>query len=1077
MQRIVTLVTVMALALSAVLAGPAGGQEDLPPVQQPPLLPLDARLEHARGAQRVVVHLRSEAVVRFAERGRDAQRAQAETVASEQTRFVERARRLDRTVQTVGRLDTVLNAVIMRADARVLRQLATDPDVTWIAPVVDYRFDLSETVPYVGATALHHLGLTGRGVRIAVLDSGVDYTHAALGGEGTSAAYQAAYGLSFDQAADALEAMQIPETVTAHTRIAPGTFPTSKVIGGYDFVGERWTGGEDSPPERPDPDPIDINGHGTHVADIAAGLPRDMDGDGDIDAEGVAPQASIYAYKICASFAASCSGAALLQAMDAAVDPDGDGDTSDRVEVVNLSLALAYGNETDDSLSQAVENATTVGTLTVGAAGNNADHPYATGTPAASPSALSVAWTQVPSARRQYLSVDGPDADQDRITVAFQPWSAPLDRPITGPVQYGDGAGGNLDGCAPFPPGSLDGRIVLVDRGTCHVSVKVDAIVRGGGIAALIALVDPGEPFVFARGDGERADEIPAFVISQADGDFIKQQLRSGATTATLDPANSLALVGSVVPESSRGPSVGGSLTKPEIAAPGGSVSAIAATGTGYEAFGGTSGATPMVTGAAALLAGSARFKDRSPTILKAALMNTAETDITTDPATGALAPVTRIGAGELRVDRAAASPAVAGDADSPEVALSFGFLDVTAPRTRLTRTVQVRNLSNAPVTYDIDAALRYPDDVRNGAVTVTPSATRITVGPSQRATFDVTLTIDGHRLRPWRLNSGSNGTNGDLLTTFEYDGYVRLTDPDAHNPPLHVPFSVLPRAAADVSAHGHDPIRLRNDGVAPATIDAFTLVATSPPRPSPPPGQASDQDHEKHPTDQPSSQIDLRALGVATAPVDAGVCTDRPSFLTRFAITTRQRLTHADAPASFRLLADTDQDGEPDRQVFTFDRSLDPTISLSDGRNAVFASDFGDPKDQAQSRRFTDHPLQSTNVILEVCADQLGLTQADLGHPISVTLQAVDFFSGVTLATLDEAVTDQIGPVVIRPGAERYTAPSLDVPSGATRQLPVQDRGPNATTGEGILLILDAYRPEGRSGAPPGHESLILHP
>ncbi|MGH8909290.1 MAG: S8 family serine peptidase, partial [Egibacteraceae bacterium] len=795
MRRLVAVVATASLVLSVVVGGTAGGQEDAQGAPESSRPPLDSRLEGARGPQRVVAHLRSGAVGRFSGGGPDAQRAQA------QEAFIERARQLDPGVEPIGRLDAVLNAVILRVDGGRLAQLAGDPDVTWIAPVVDYQLDLAETVGYVGATALRRLGVTGEGARVAVMDSGVDYTHAALGGDGTSAAYEAAYGLSFDDAAKALEGSLVPEAVTAHTVIEPATFPTAKVVGGYDFVGDRWIGGDDSVPEQPDPDPIDIDGHGTHVADIIAGVARDTDADGDIDAEGVAPGALLYAYKVCSSFERRCSGAALLQALDAAVDPDGDGDTSDRVEVVNLSLGLAYGNARDDSLSEAVENATAIGTLVVSAAGNSFDHPYSTGTPAATPGALSVAWTHVPSARLQYLRLDGPTADRDRISSVLQPWSAPLRRTVAGPVQYGDGAGGNLDGCTPFPDGSLAGRIALVDRGNCEVSAKVDAIARSGGIAALVGLVAPGEPFAFLRGTGDRAGDIPALAISQADSDLVKQQVREGYTNATLDPANSLALVGSVVSDSARGPSIDGDVAKPEIGAPGAAVSAVAATGSGYAPFGGTSGATPVVTGAAALLASSGQYKGQPSKTLKAALMNTAETRILADPATGTLAPVTRIGGGELRVDRALASPAVAFDDASPGVALSFGLIDASTPTTTRTRTVTVRNLTAAPIAYDIQADPRRADDTRAGAVTVTPSVSRLEIPPSSTATFDVTLTIDAAKLRPWRLNSGAQGADGGLLTEFEHDGHVRLTDPNGAHPQLHVPFHVLPRAAADVTA------------------------------------------------------------------------------------------------------------------------------------------------------------------------------------------------------------------------------------------------------------------------------------
>ncbi len=53
---------------------------------------------------------------------------------------------------------------------------------------------LSETVPYIGAADVQANGFDGSGIRVAVLDSGIDYTHANFAGPGTLAAYEAAYG-------------------------------------------------------------------------------------------------------------------------------------------------------------------------------------------------------------------------------------------------------------------------------------------------------------------------------------------------------------------------------------------------------------------------------------------------------------------------------------------------------------------------------------------------------------------------------------------------------------------------------------------------------------------------------------------------------------------------------------------------------------------------------------------------------------------------------------------------------------------------------------------------------------------
>ena len=171
------------------------------------------------------------------------------------------------------------------------------------------------------------------------------------------------------------------------------------------------------------------------------------------------------------------------------------------------------------------------------------------------------------------------------------------------------------------------------------------------------------------------------------------QQCHQGSIIATpgigtIDPGNQLPLIGQMVGSSARGPQHQAThLIKPEIGAPGASVSAIAGSGTGEGPFGGTSGASPMVAGSAALLLdgfetnqksngkGKANGLALTPLEVKALLMNNGETNIDTDPFTG-LAPITRIGGGEVRVDQAMAAPAAAWNVEGYQGALSFGFVD-----------------------------------------------------------------------------------------------------------------------------------------------------------------------------------------------------------------------------------------------------------------------------------------------------------------------------------------------------------------------------------------------------------------
>jgi subtilisin family serine protease len=1021
---------------------------------------LDRGLLGRSGPQAVVVRLKADAVAEVAAdgRGAPAQKRQFASVKAQQTKVIARARQLDAGAAVLGTAQRALNAVILRIDARQLASLANSPDVERISAVVDYELDLSETVPYIGATAAHESGATGEGVRVAVLDSGIDYTHAALGGPGNRAAYDAAYGANTNSGRN----RQISDRLRGQL-----LFPTDTVVGGFDFVGEAWPFAA----EKPDPDPIDCGfkpvkpkkiadasgsplcqgGHGTHVADIIAG---DL---------GVAPDAEMYAVKVCSSVSTSCSGVALIQGMDFAVDPNRDGSTNDAVDIINMSLGSPYGQVFFDDLSQAVENASSIGTLTVAAAGNSADKPYVTGSPAAAPSAISVAQTEVPSAVQALMEVLTPPSIAGTYLAVFQPWSVPLSETgaIEAPLQYGNGAGGNLDGCAAFTAGSLTGKIVLVDRGTCNFTLKVKNVGDGGGEVAIIGLIAPGDPFTGADG-GDGPITIPGFMISQADSNTLKSELDTGVTIR-FDPAEGIPLVGHMVGSSSRGPTMLTNSVKPEIGAPGASVSAIAGRFNLTGPFGGTSGASPMVAGSAALVIGE--FADRSPAEVKAVLMNTADTDIMNSPALfgGDLAPVSRIGAGEVRVDAALASNVAAWDTELETGVLNFGFHDVTEVTTELTREVTVKNYTGVARSYTIASEFRFADDEASGAVSITAPPT-VTVGANGTATFAVTLTIDGTALGQWMLNSGSNGASGNALTAQEFDGYLTLTDAAGA---VHLGWHVLPRQAGDVQASASEmaadeSIDLTNNGVGAARVIGYSLIGQSPDNPDE--GSLGGQ----------NPVIDIKNVGVQTLSAPAGLCSDDPSFVLALAVSTWERQTHANAPAAFEFDVDTSGDGVADFAIFNQDAAGG---ALSDGRNVVFTVDLNDPEAVPAALFATLHATNAATTVLLVCAEQIGMTIDDIGAPISGVLLAVDiYFTG--------NVTDVVEGLEFAPLGERFLAVvggSVvvgSIPSGATEQLEVIDFGPDGTNPSetGVMLLYNANNFGGAySGAPEDNDDFAV--
>lgn len=1030
--------------------------------------PLEANLKIDEGVATsgrvdVVVRLSQRHAASQKSRGAAAERAQAGNVDAQQERIIALVQSADPSAVLLGRTRIVLNAVMFNVDAAALPAIAASADVVGVDSVVNYERDLTETVPYIGATpAVQAAGNKGAGVKVAVLDSGIDYTHVAFGGAGTSVAYQAAYGTT---------------TADARNTTRDGLFPTPRVIEGYDFVGEVWTGGVGSPPLVPDEDPIDCGapglvtpgacagGHGTNVADIIGGT------------LGVAPEVSLYAVKVCSAVSTSCSGVAILQGIDYSADPNGDSDTSDAVDIVNMSLGAPYGHNYDNAIPIAVDNATNAGILTVASAGNSADKPYITGTPAGARTALSVAQTEVPSSKIQIATLNSSAVSNVSIGAVFQPWAVPLAGTISAPVVYDTTNATTRLGCtnaagaSPWVGTPLAGKIVLVDRGTCSFSLKIANIAAAGGLAGIIVLIDTSLPFTGGFGGGTQT--IPGYMIRLADGNLIKAEIANGATI-TLDPANQPSISGSVVGSSSRGPTLGqmfygnqiqyGQLIKPDIGAPGASVSAVAGSGNGTRAFGGTSGAAPMVAGAAALLQNETNGQ-LSPQELKSLLMNTAETNIFNTPAIfgGSLAAITRIGGGEVRVDRAVASGAAAWEVNSRAGSISFGQVDVANATVTLRRTVVVRNYTSRRINYTITPTFRFADDVTNGAVSVSAPGT-VSVPARSSRTFRVTLTIDGTKLRGWNLTSGAQGANADILTSLEYDGYLNLTTSDPANN-IHLAWQVLPRFSGRVSAPGTatagTPFTVSNNGVGPANIAAYSLIGTNP------------FQNSSTGAGQGDVPMNLKHVGYATFN-GTGICPSN-TYILSFAVNNYERTTHGVAPMQARINLDTDRDGTFDFQV----RNADFTLNqLTDGRTLAWVVNLR--TGTANAFFFADHSMNSANMVLNICGSQLAdaTRPAGLGGPLAVPAigqlinaqaQAFDnYFTGTAKST--------INGMVFAPGGEKYTAGSSIIPGGTSTQLTAVSTGVNlATTETGLLLLADGLNGSVKSGAPAGREAFVV--
>ncbi len=916
----------------------------------------------------------------------------------------------DPSAKVIYRLQAALNAVIVEVDAAQIEAIAAQPGVVSVNPVVDYQLDLSETVPHIGAAAAHAAGITGAGVEVAVLDSGIDYLHANLGGSGDPAEHAA----------------------NNPTVIEPGTFPTAKVIRGYDFVGETWPSGT----LAPDPDPLDAGiaaGHGTHVADIIAGNLVS----GTVTHKGVAPDALLWAIKVCSSVSTSCSGVALLAGVDFAIDPNNDNNVSDRADVLNLSLGSSYGQREDD-LSLALANAVKAGAVVVASAGNSGDRPYIVGSPSSTPELISVAQTTVPSDRLYRIDVAG-TAAEDGVGMLWQQWSAePV--AVTGVLQYGAANGTNRDACAAYAPGSLANTILLVDRGTCAISIKVSNGAAGGAESVIIAnnvAQGPGEPppgFSYGGGD----PSTPGYTVTRVDGALLKTLL---GRQAAIDPATAALIPNTVVASSSRGPTHSYNTIKPDIGAPGGSLSAEYGTGTGETPFSGTSGAAPMVAGSAALVL--SKYPNASPLEVKARLMNTADTNLFINPVArpGYLAPISRIGAGEVEVDDAINTSIVAWDLESGTPSLSFGYRAATRDFFAL-RYVKVTNYANSSRTLNINSSFRYADDAASGAVRiVTPS--RITVPGRSWRLFVVYLGVDADKLPNWTLNGGELGGDGFRLQDVEFDGYLTLSDSRGS---IHLPWQILPRKSAQVVASAtsshtkkNDSIKLTNTGVAQGSVDFYALLGESKRIPkSELPGVGDN-----------FAVVDLRAVGARIV----NVAGDQSL---QVAITTYGERAHPAYPAEFDVYIDVNG-GAPDYVAFTLESG---GFAVS-GQVLVYVANLA--TGVATPYYYADADLNSANMVMTIPLTAIGATA---NTQLTLDVYAFDnYFTGFE--------TDAIEGMVFTPGTPRYgplgTINNLASNTSLTFKPAALPGGAAASPSQTGLLLL--YRNQA-----PGFEATVVN-
>jgi minor extracellular serine protease Vpr len=889
----------------------------------------------------------------------------------------------------LGTFQSAVNGIKVRIASNRIGALSAIPGVVGVKGVNRYERENALGVPRVGAPAVWSgiPGYHGEGIKVAIIDTGIDFTHANFGGPGTPAAYNAA---------------KAANTVAADPSLFGPLAP--RIKGGIDLVGDDYDADNTAPTYQPIPHP-DVNpldcdedvGHGSHVAGTTGGngvLSTGLTYGGPYDATtygnsfrigpGVAPKADLYAVRV---FGCVGSTDVVVEALDWAVDND--------MDVVNMSLGSSYGTS-DSADALASDNAAKAGVVVVASAGNANDLRYITGSPASSSRTISVAATTTPATIGfgdfALPAITSPVADIARTISAINANGASYASPINGTVKV------VRNGALPTSPVSLGcsvaafqanggvvGKIAVVNRGTCARVAKAIFGQQAGAIAVVMinnsSGLPPYEGQIFQNpDDGVYYDvTIPFFgargttASSTSDGTRLVQRDGLAISITTGTPQTS-----GIASFSSGGPRNGDSILKPEISAPGSPIiSTFVGSGNLQESLSGTSMAAPHVSGIAALV--QQAHPGWKSSEVKAAIVNSG------DP--GAIAGYATHTAGSGFVNAAsAAHTKVTASADDKLTSLSFGLEEFKKDYTK-SKNVKLRNDGDADATFDVAALLP-----QGSPHTVGLDKTQVTVKAHKDADVRVTLNIPA-------ATAGNSDAFRDVA------GLITFTPVSGANGGIgmRVPYYVVPRVSSNVEAKLAAPVKASSpsgivnvsnkDSAIAATADFYSWGLQGK-------GKGSGK---KNPI------INLASAG-------AQAYTDGADRVIVFAINTEEAWS-APSTREFDVAIDLDGDGNPEYYVVAVDLGL---LLAGAFNGQIITAYFDASFNLIDADFFAYAPYDSSTILLPVLASSIGVTPGNprfsytaVGYDLVQTGASDAFAKWAKYNAFGSAITDaQYGPV-----------------------------------------------------------------
>ena len=441
--------------------------------------------------------------------------------------------------------------------------------------------------------------------------------------------------------------------------------------------------------------------------------------------------------------------------------------------------------------------------------------------------------------------------------------------------------------------------------------------------------------------------------------------------------------------------------------------------------------------------------------------MNNANIDITSDTTNGP-AEITRIGAGEIQIDRSIESKIIAYCPEDGQPSLSFGQVDVSQNMI-IRKKVKIINLLGNEQQHVKFSTISRSSQASGITIEMEVAGIadhNIVLESCGETVVDILFHLSAEEMPTNHMDSGIDGINPSALSSNELAGYIVFTSSNDYT--ISLPWHMLARKASDLvldrtflSSAYPETVMLTNNGAGTAQLDAFDILALS------------DEKERGHPGKLEPTP-DIRAVGVKSVLTPVTDCSSR--FSMEFAITLWDRQTHL-MPLRFKIHIDLDQDGIDDFYVFN------GAVADGDSRQMTFVVNVA--TGEMSSEFFAEHATNSKTTILTICGEQISLDLVEdvllqPSHEMTVKVVAEDFYFGGPGDSTNETFTlIPFGERFTHDPGERWTlrhdlGDSADVLPGETAPFNIYDMGDHTfinPNSYGLMLITNADRGEGNRG------------